>query len=374
MAAVLVLPLAFLFVFIHIQQRVLRHRAEALLIGVRSLELRNSTWADAELLFRKWGAWGHYEGTCTTAECSYDIELDDLLVSTFNKHRKVAERSEWLLKPYVVLGGRPVQIGANVKVIDGKVWGKNFTVLINVPPEKGRNAPFGGYGYTLIGRATTVSRFIRSPSPQLAEHSEYVVDTPGGCTGCLAVYAEFTPYAEQHESERLMDFNLDCITRRQPCKEKAEIMPNVWKEYTYDNANAASWDDLRKCNYPIRLLARDTSNAVIAEVLTTEEGMKSYQVSRMRLVRALKGAEFWPRATEKDVRVFDGTVNGTAHNSPRDVVASKQFILLFKYGFPNGPEIWLDDCGCIPATDTNLTEIQAGVDRDFKSKLMARRK
>jgi hypothetical protein len=375
--AILVLPPTFLFVFIHIQQRVLRHRAEALLVDVRSLELRNSTWVNAEDLFRKWGAWGHYEGTCAPAHCSYDIELNDLLVSTFNKHPKVAERSEWLLNLYVILGGRPVQIRANVRVIDGKVWGKNFSAFISVPREKGPNTPFAGYGYTLIGSAKTVPRFIRGYVPQLVDHNEYVIGTPGGCTGCLKVYTEFTPYLAQHDSVRLMDFNLDCITRRHPCKEKAEIMPHVWKEYTDGSAkDSASWDDLRKCNYPIHLLARDTSNAVIAEVLSnrTEKGTDSYQVSRMRLVRALKGAEFWPIATEQDVRVFDGTVSRTAHNSPEDVVPGKQFILLFnhaEYDGPDGPEVWLDECGCIPATNTNLAEVQAGINRDFESKLKA---
>lgn len=339
---------------------------------VRSLELRTSTCADAERLSRKWRAWGHYQGTCTSAEL--DIELQDLLLREIERHPNIWERSRWLLKPYLALGGRPVQIFATVKVIDGKVWGKNFGAHIEVVSA----VPFADYDYTLIGRATTESRFVPGFLPQVADHNEYLIGTPSGCMDCVAVYTEFTPYVSQHDSERLMDFNLDCITRWRPCTEKAEIMPAAWNELTGTAKSRVSWDDLRKCNYPIDVLARDASDAVIAEVLRNriEVGAEPYQVSRMRLVSPLKGARFWRPETEQDVRVFDGTVSGTAHNLPGDVVPGKQFILLFSRGKisgPDGPDVWLDQCGCIPATDTNLAVVRAGIDRDFESKLNGER-
>jgi hypothetical protein len=59
--AVMILMLV-LCAYIPIQQQILRHRAEKLLADIRILQLRKSTWADAQILMKRWGAWGHYEG------------------------------------------------------------------------------------------------------------------------------------------------------------------------------------------------------------------------------------------------------------------------------------------------------------------------
>jgi hypothetical protein len=58
--AVLVILLA---AFIQIQAHLLRHRAEALLSDIRRLEVRKSTWANAQNFMSRWGAWGHYDGS-----------------------------------------------------------------------------------------------------------------------------------------------------------------------------------------------------------------------------------------------------------------------------------------------------------------------
>lgn len=74
---VLMLAVGVVIAAIPVQQRVLRHRAERLLVDIRSLKLRRSTWADAQQIFVTWGAWGHYEGTCSQQSCSYEINLGD---------------------------------------------------------------------------------------------------------------------------------------------------------------------------------------------------------------------------------------------------------------------------------------------------------
>jgi len=65
---------------IHIQQHILRVRAEHLLEDIRGLELRKSTWADAQRIFTRWGAWGHYDGSCASLSCDYEVTLGDFLV------------------------------------------------------------------------------------------------------------------------------------------------------------------------------------------------------------------------------------------------------------------------------------------------------
>ena len=65
------------FALVRVQQYVFRHRAERLLADFQSMQLHESTWTDAQALMTRWGAWGHYDGTCTATDCAYKIELGD---------------------------------------------------------------------------------------------------------------------------------------------------------------------------------------------------------------------------------------------------------------------------------------------------------
>src|SRR5580692_8301208 len=67
------------FASVQIEQHLLRHRAERLLADFQSIRLHQSTWADAQTLMTRWGAWGHYDGQCSAADCAYTITLADPL-------------------------------------------------------------------------------------------------------------------------------------------------------------------------------------------------------------------------------------------------------------------------------------------------------
>jgi hypothetical protein len=352
-----------------IQQRILRIRAGHLLSDVRSLVLRNSSWSDAQRVFARWGAWGHYDGVCTSQNCDYRIELGDF----FYTHPRLIPEALWARRAYAFLGLRVTRIEADVVVWDGVVWGKGFSVWVEVPPEGGPDAPFGN-GYTLIGGSKTVSRFASAGySPQLVMHPYYAVTTPGGCTGCLAVFARFTPFADPTDVARLMDFNLSCLTSRKPCREKGDIMPSAWRQYLAEGkAFDFARNDLRRCRSLPEWEARDTDNAVIVDVLSnrTENASEPYQVSTVRLVERLKAASFWEIGTTREVRVFPGTVSLTRTNRPQDVSAGARFIMFFAhYHFPDptGPEVWLDQCGAVPWTDFNLEAARRGIKQDFGS-------
>jgi hypothetical protein len=79
------------FLAVQIQQRMLRWRAERLLAEMHQIRLYQSTWADAQRLMHRWGAWGHYDGGCTAQSCKYEIELDSI---TFYNPR--IPRHAWL--------------------------------------------------------------------------------------------------------------------------------------------------------------------------------------------------------------------------------------------------------------------------------------
>jgi len=360
---------------IQVQQHLLGIRAERLLSDIRALELRKSTWSDAQKVFTHWGAWGHYDGSCVASKCDYQIELGDFFF--YSRRRFVGTFipfGPWARRAYGFLGLRPIQVNANVLVRDCLVWGKGFSLFVEVPPELGPSAPFGGNGYTLIGSSQSVSRFVPAGYwPQLVVHPEYTVMTPGGCTGCLSVDVRFTPFADPSDVARLMDFNLSCLTRRKPCRDKADIMPSAWRQYIADGkARDSALDEMGRCAYPLELRARDTDNAIIVNVVSnrTEKGVESFQVSTVRLVKKLKAASFWENGATREVRVFSGTVSLTSANMPEDVSPGGRFIMLFHRGHwagPSGPEVWLDRCGLLPLTDVNLKAVRRGIEHDFES-------
>jgi hypothetical protein len=357
---------------IQIEQRILRARAELLLSDIRSLELRKSNWSDAQKILARWGAWGHYDGSCNSQRCDYWFQLGDF----FYTHQRFVPNAPWARRAYDFLGGRIGLIRANVLVMDGLVWGKGFRLYVEVTPEGGPNPAFAGNGYGLIGYSESVSRFAAGfESPLLELHPHYLVGTPSGCTGCLAVYARFTPFADPTDVNRLMDFNLACLTTRKPCREKGDIMPSAWRQYLAEaKTSSPGGTHPRPCAVPLQWQARDSDNAVIVEVVSkrTEKGTETFQVSTVRLLKRLKAASFWEIGTARDIRVFPGDVSLTRTDLPEDVSSGSTFIMLFqhaRYAGPTGPEVWLQRCGAVPLNDANLKAVRSGIDQDFISAL-----
>ena len=217
---------------IHIEQRLLRARAERLLEDIRSLELRRSSWADAHRVFTRWGAWGHYEGSCASPHCDYEVSFADF----FAARSRLIPETPWVGRALDFLGVRMSLVTAHLLVTDGFVTGKGFTVGVEVPPESGPKARFSGYRYTLIGRAETRTFPLGGSLDQHSIHPEYTVMSPSGCTGCLAVIVRFTPLADPSDVTRLMGFNLACLNSRKPCREREDIMPSAWKQHLAEDA------------------------------------------------------------------------------------------------------------------------------------------
>jgi hypothetical protein len=355
---------------VQVQQQMVRIRAEHLLSDIRVLELRKSTWSDAQKIFARWDAWGQYDGLCNSSNCDYRIELGD----SFSGQPRFPPNSPWVRRAYGFLGVRMNLIKANVLVKDGFVLGKGFTLFLEIPPEGGPNAAFAGNGYTLIGASESVSRFVPAGSqPQLVMHPQYTITTPGGCTGCLAVFVKFTPYADPSDVARLMDVNVGCLTSRKLCRGKEDIMPTAWRQYTAEsNDRDSERNDPTRCAYPLMWRARDTDNAVVVDVVSnrTEKEADPFQVSVVRLVKRLKGASFWEIGTTREIRVFPGTTDLASANLPKGVSPGGRFIMLFQHSHRagrTGPEVWLDRCGTVPLTDPNLDVVRRGIEHDFES-------
>jgi hypothetical protein len=213
--------LFFLIVAIRVQQYVLRAHAERLLEQVRALELGRTTFADSQYVFRQWQS-ARAEGPCVPVQCDFEVRLSDFCVSHF---KFCAGHLQWL-RVYESLGGRSSAVTADVSVRDGLVRGKSFRVNVGVSPHE--TDLFGPFGYSLLGTAGTVPS---NPPQTAARHPEYYIGQPSGCELCVSVYTVFTPRADPADIQRLMQFDLSCLTRwRSPCRTQGDIMPAAWKQ------------------------------------------------------------------------------------------------------------------------------------------------
>ena len=217
---------------IQIEQRVLRVRAQRLLDGVRSLELRRASYDETRRFLADRHGSEQYDGPCTPAHCDATVELNDFFVANL----RVLLYKLNFMGPYLLFGGLPSHVRAHIVVRDGSLWNKSFTVAVEVPEHTNRRGHF--YRYSLIGNTETVSRSDISNywAAGVRLHPEYLIGKPGGCDGpCLEVHAKFTPYADPADVRRLMQFDRSCLTRlTHPCRTEGDIMPAAWAQYVQE--------------------------------------------------------------------------------------------------------------------------------------------
>ena len=149
-----VIPVVLFALYIPIQQRIFRSRAEHLLADMQALRLHQSTWQDAQTLMHRWGAWGHYDGQCTPSACKYTIMLTDLgrgAIETFREgpFAGIVHSSIFLGFNSLFGGGLdPFQVGFVVQ--DGTIQRCFFDIAIPVPPEHLFFHTEDDFGYSLL--------------------------------------------------------------------------------------------------------------------------------------------------------------------------------------------------------------------------------
>ena len=174
------------FVVIQIQQRLLQWRAEQLMTDMHRIRLYQSDWADAQRLMSRWGAWGHYDGSCTAKDCRYSIRLTD--GSERASHFLRPDAFEWLLRHRVYslyrwLGGRYSIIYFAFIVQDGTIWRSTFYVNVQAPPKL---LDPEDEGYFLMVGATSQQALrdseggphVRGSDDDLAQHPYYKAGGP----------------------------------------------------------------------------------------------------------------------------------------------------------------------------------------------------
>ncbi|MFZ0521912.1 MAG: hypothetical protein WAL95_12870 [Candidatus Acidiferrales bacterium] len=332
--------------------------------NIQSITLRQTQFDTVKPLFRRWERFGEYGGDCSEKHCEFKVTLQDGMSNFPN----------WLHYSVAQLSGRAARVIAGFEVIDGIVWAKYFDVEVEMLPLRGANGKL--FSTTLLGIAESRSRFF---PPYywggISLHPNYVINRPGGCEGCVAAYVYFTPYADPQDIRRLMQFNLGCLTRWRACRDQADIMPVAWTQYSEEQAKLEAQPASPKCSPRIaEMLGRDTENAAIVDVVASrvEDGVAEdkFQVSTVRLSVRLKHAEFWNVGENEEVRVFNDAVALGSDNLPSAVHPGTRFIFLFAHrNWPgkNSPSIWLETCGAIPFTESNLGIVKRGIGQDFRA-------
>jgi hypothetical protein len=258
----------------------------------------------------RWGAWGHYEGSCTAASCKYEIEMDNI------------PRHAWLVWPlthdrfnlYQWFGGRDSGVRASFTVHDGTIWRQSTSMGVSVPRRKMRRnigvdkiLIFDDFDKSLSIGAGSYQRLhwtLEKPflhmggAEDLSQHPYYKVGRPDGCMiNCQIGVVYYSTHAPPAEIVRLTSYDFSCFTRFHPCAEIEDLLPAAkeWHLYKEDELKQSSLPQ-KTCDVPVWALARDARYVLVVEALSTKI-MKDHEYDRemtkVRVVTSLKEPAPW---------------------------------------------------------------------------------
>jgi hypothetical protein len=297
-----------------IEQRILRRQAERLLSQFQSVELRKTTWQEAQLLFEPWGARRRFSGSCDASSTCLEITLEDPVnhfIWNSNFFVKLDDYFRWklnlhyatgpfvrfgmvLFDDYLRLGGHPARITAKFGMRDGIVWEKSFYLLIDT---YGHPAYWTGdfrLGFPLTASIYSVPRFQYLDQQQIDSelylHPDYVIGRPGGCTICVFGWVRFSPYADPADLRRITQLDLSCLTRWRPCVSQIEVMPGAWDQYLADHSRLDNDQTVSDCSPSmLMVMGRDSTQIVTVSVIDSRPGT-SGTIVRARVVELVKGS------------------------------------------------------------------------------------
>jgi hypothetical protein len=324
------------FLAVQTQQWMLRWRAERLLADMHKIRLYQSTWADAQRLMHRWGAWGHYDGSCTAASCKYDIDLYSIVSSP-----RVARHAwmVWLLRHdrlnlYQWFGGRASAFHASFTVHGGTIWRESTSIDVSVPRRRMKRVTnadtilnFDDFDWTFSVGAGSYQRlqwtvgnfgFSMGSDESLAGHPYYKVWRPSGCEIlCQIVSVYYSTRTPPAEIERLTSYDFSCFTRFNPCARIVDLLPVAEEWHLYDNPYESSptvmippsrpESSLKPSppppcsSIPVWAQARDARYVLAVEALSTKivKGREEYgdeysrEVTQVRVVSSLKEPAPW---------------------------------------------------------------------------------
>jgi hypothetical protein len=373
-------------VWIHVQQHILRSRAERLLADLRSLQLRKATFEEAQVIFKRWERWGDYkepwygaEQQCTAERCAFNVTLGDPLATLVWHYDLRVTLRGWWFDAYKAVGGRYAVVRAFIRVRNGVVTPHGFLAGID-PPE----GTIFGASVRIVPRLYPVSRYW----PELSSGQEYGVALNKRCDTC-DIGMDFTPYARPEDIERLTNVNLGCLTAWNPCRVQRDLYPAAVAELHVETDN---WvfrppEEFTCSPMLIERIARDTENVAIADLIGIENHLPPVQQTRpgpstpgrlmvrprpdwfitLRIMERLKNATLWEVGALGRLKIRDFGELGdlTKRNSGQATPGQKAIVLFgYKRDEPQATEPWLEVCGALPLSEENLALVRRGIAQD----------
>jgi hypothetical protein len=383
------------FLAVQTQLMLSRWRAERLSAEMHQIRLYQSTWADAQRLMHRWGAWGHYDGSCTAASCNYAIGMGTIRYQNPNAPRRAWV--EWFsahdrLNLYEWLGGRDAVFYASFIVHDGTIWRTGSGIGVTVPTRRIRTE--NDWPWTLSIDASTRQRLHRTiedpfsfgflgSEDELAKHPYYKVWSPSGCMILcqmeIVYYSTRTPPAE---IERLTSYNFSCFTQIIACSQIQDLLPVSKEWHLYDDPYSSSptvpippprptssyvMPTPPPCSkIPVWAHARDVRYALAVEVLPTaaDDQKSDPGMAKVRVVTSLKEPAPWlPGSIVRAYYYGNGYI---PPEKGEELLPGKRFIV-----FPVGNDerrdivtkdspLKLDRCGVLEDTPEIRRELEKG--------------
>ncbi len=343
---------------IRVDEYLLRRNAEHFLADLKSLEMRKSSYHDARLVIDRWNNNIHQEGPCQPNRCDVEIGIGDF----WNHHWEFFTHHQRLGQLWRVLGGKPALIDGYIRVRKGIVWGKGIRAMVVSCSARHEE------DVDLIGR-------MGSGSPDIISllHPEYDVGLGRHTTGAFSVgaYADFTPFADPADVNRLMDIDFSCLTRWHSCQTGADIAPTAWHEAAAEKEKMAArnFGDLICSPAVVRVLARESRRAVIGEVnrislyagLYDDWKSGSYDASSFAQVKIVFKNDLKQSNLDSLSALQDYSFN---ESLPVKEKMGDRFILFFRY--KDG--LYSDNyraCELLPATKENIEAARGGVAEEW---------
>jgi hypothetical protein len=370
-----------LAVFVNVQQRVLRWRAERLLADIRAIQIGKSNVTDARRLMQKWGAWGEWQGDCEKDWCEFRVWLDDLSgalgrypVLDSGQWAPGLRWPRWINRPYGWAGGRFVEVEAGFFVKHGVIWSKSFAVLVTPATEKldtrGELMPISES--SVMGRAQSSSDCFHewrgAPRPVFhAANPEVCFDADDELWHWAI--AQFTPFADENTIDQLMDFNLECLSRWKACRSAKELMPTAMS-LLEESKKQVSRSGSQIEDLPLWILARDLQYVAVGEVLAIPGSRSANQHTAFRAFRIeklLKGDHLISGAGIYMVDTAGSEEMCSALPTGKGILRSGTKMLLM-FNEPLNRDLSKESefatCIAAPANAENLSEVQRGIARD----------
>jgi hypothetical protein len=202
-------------------QWALRWRAEHMLADIRSLNLNQTKWQDAQALMKKWSNYGVSPGNCTSDFCNYRITIVQSLPQMLVGYPDPGVHN-WLPRIANHLGLRSAAARGGFSVEKGVVTAKWFAEQVTLPVNAW-GQPNGAYTPDLAVSSGEYRGFPNIDTG-LALHPYRRARDWKGAYG-ITVY--FLPQEDPAEQTQLMNFQFDCITRFHPCRDQGDILPEA---------------------------------------------------------------------------------------------------------------------------------------------------